>query len=147
MIAGTVPFDGDDVTVLARHLTLPPPPLSSPIAPEKLTLAVRSFVAKLLAKRADARPASAEAAVVELDEAVASIGSVDVTALKTGATIIAAGSLPPLPEPRGTLQQKTAKLAAFARSYGLTTQQLVFAFAVAFCLVVLVLAVAISASG
>jgi serine/threonine protein kinase len=145
MIAGAPPFDGDDVTILARHLTLPPPPLSSPLAPDKLTLTVRAFVARLLSKKAEARPASAAAALAELDEAVASIGSVENAALKTGATLIPPGSLPAMPmEKRGTLKQQTAKLAAFARSYGLTPQQLVFAFAVAFGLIVIVLVVAIS---
>lgn len=156
MIAGAPPFDGDDVTVLARHLTLPPPPLSSPIAPEKLTLAVRAFVAKLLAKRPDARPPSAAAALVELEDAVASIGQVDATALRTGATVIPPNSLPPAPlppasksapaEPKTLLQKKTAKLVAFARTYGLTPQQLIFAFAVAFGLILLVLVVAISSA-
>ncbi len=154
MIAGTPPFDGDDVTVLARHLTLPPPPLSSPVAPEKLTLAVRAFVAKLLAKRPDARPISAAAALAELDEAIASIGQVDATSLRTGATVIPPNSLPPVPispgkpasEPKTLLQKKTAKLVSFARSYGLTPQQLIFAFAVAFGLILLVLVVAISSA-
>jgi len=151
MIAGAPPFDGDDVTVLARHLTLPAPPLSSPLAPEKLTPAVRAFVAKLLSKRPDARPSTAEAALTELHEALASIGTVDASSLRTGAILIAKGSLPappiPEPEPRGMIQKRTAKLVAFARSYGLTPSQLVFAFAVAFGLILLVLVVAISASG
>ncbi len=149
MIAGAVPFDGDDVTILARHLTLPPPPMSSPIAPEKLTLAVRAFVAKLLSKKPDGRPASAAAALVELDEAVASMGKVDATQLRTGATLVPPGSLPSAPtdaSPRSAMQKRTAKLVAFARTYGLTPQQLVFAFAVAFGLILLVLAVAITAS-
>jgi len=148
MIAGAVPFDGDDdVTILARHMTLPPPPLSSPLAPEKLTFAVRAFVAKLLAKRPDVRPASAVAALAELDDAIASVGEVNATALRTGATLIPPGLLSGPAEPQGMLKKKTAKLVAFARSYGLTPQQLVFAFAVAFGLILLVLAVAITAAG
>jgi len=163
MISGSVPFDGDDLTVLARHLTLPPPPLSSPVAPFALTLALRSFVARLLAKKRDGRPASADAALTELDEALATIDSagVESMALRTGATRVPAGSLPappiskvslvktsePVAAKRSYIQRKTAKLVAFAQSYGLTPQQLVFGFAVAFGLIVLVMVVAITAGG
>lgn len=158
MIAGMVPFDGDDLTVLARHLTLAPPPLSSPVAPFALTLAVRSFVARLLAKKREQRPVSAEAAMQELDEALASIekANIENVALRTGATRVPQGSLPAPPLPKNAappakqksfIQRKTAKLVAFAQSYGLTPQQLVFGFAVAFGLIILVMVVAITAGG
>ena len=53
----------------------------------------------------------------ELDEALATIGEVDATALRTGSTVIPPGARPAPPTaPRGTLQNKTAKLVAFARS-------------------------------
>ncbi len=150
MIAGAPPFHGDDITVLARHLTLPPPPISSPISPETLTLAVRAFSARLLAKNPDARFASAEDAIVALDaalEAVQADKPIE-SGLRTGATLIPKGSLPPSPvsESATPLQKKTAKLAAFARSYGLTPSQLVFAFAVAIGLVLIVTAVAMATS-
>ncbi|MBI2393399.1 MAG: serine/threonine protein kinase [Deltaproteobacteria bacterium] len=157
MIAGVPPFDGDDVTVLARHLTLPPPPLSSPIAPDALTLAVRAFVARLLAKKVDGRPASAELAIAEVDEALASIGDgLEARALRTGGTHVPKGSLPAPPKnaspaapsaPQTFVQRKTAKLTAFARSYGLTPQQLIFAFVVAFGFILIVMAVAIGSAG
>lgn len=141
MITGAPPFDGDDVTVLSKHITTPPPPLSSPIKPELLTLAVRAFVARLLAKRAEGRYASAAAAIEGLDEAASTMGE---RPLHTGSLAVLSQP-PPISNPNHTvIQKKTAKFVAFAKSYGLTPQQLIFAFAVAFALLLVVTVVAIS---
>ena len=143
MIAGAPPFDGDDVTVLSNHITLPPPPLSSPSNPELLTLGVRAFVARLLAKKPEGRYLSAELAVEAVDELLATI----VTEHPMNTSAMAALSRPaPAPSTTRTsaFQRKTAKLVAFAKSYGLTPQQLVFAFAVAFALILVVTDVAMT---
>jgi eukaryotic-like serine/threonine-protein kinase len=150
MVAGSPPFHGDDITVLARHLTLPAPPISSPVAPESLTLAVRAFVARLLAKNPDARFATADDALAALDESLAAMHQDKPieSGMRTGATLIPKGSLPPAPLPSTAtpLQKKTAKLVAFARSYGLTPPQLLFAFAVAIGLILVVTVVAMATS-
>jgi serine/threonine-protein kinase len=160
-IAGAPPFDGEEVTVLAKHLQTPPPPLTSPVAPEALTLAVRALVARLLAKDPSARPAGAREALAEIEEGIASIGQAHIESmtLRTGGTYVPAGSLPvpppraavapraqaaATPSPQGFVKHKTAKLAALAKSYGLSQQQLVFAFAVAFGMLAIVLVVALS---
>jgi eukaryotic-like serine/threonine-protein kinase len=142
MIAGAPPFDGDDVTVLSKHITLVPPPLSSPIKPEVLTLAVRAFVARLLAKKPDGRFSHAAAAIEALDEAIGTIATE--RPLHTGSLAVLSMP-PPRSDPTHTpLQKKTAKFVAFAKSYGLTPQQLLFAFAVAFALIIVVTVVALS---
>jgi serine/threonine-protein kinase len=160
-ITGVPPFDGEDVTIMSKHLQQSPPSLTSPVAPDALTLAVRACVARLLSKDPSARPQSAAAAIAEIDEAIASIGQAHLESmtLRTGGTYVPAGSLPapPMPKskqarnvdqkvqvaPGGFVKRRTAKLAAFARSYGLSTQQLLFAFAVAFGLITIVMFVAL----
>jgi serine/threonine-protein kinase len=158
MIAGAPPFDGDDLSILAQHLGDPPPALSSPVAPEALTLALRAFVARLMAKNREARPASAIAAIAELDDAAASIASslrhLETASLRTGALAIPLGTLPPRPTAARTtpaktaqrtlsiVRRKTARMVAFARSYGLEPRQLLLGFAVAFALILLFAVVA-----
>ncbi len=162
MIVGVPPFDGDDLTILSKHLRIPAPALTSPVAADQVTLAVRAFAARLLAKDAGARP-NAATAIGELDAAYATIGSdaarIESMSLSTGRVIVAAGSLPQprivirppsardVAAPSQTLvQRKTAKLVAFARSYGLAPRQLIFGFAVAFGLILLVMVVAITSA-
>lgn len=122
-------------------------------------LDVRSLVARLLAKKLDQRPSSADAAIVEIDDAIASLANagLESMALRTGATLVPKGSLPApampsarpmpaVPARRSYVERKTARLVAFAQSYGLTPQQLLFGFAIAFGLVALVMVVAMSGS-
>ena len=66
LLTGRVPFGGDAVAVLMRHINERPPPVreAAPDVPEALS----DWVARLLAKDPAARPASAAAAAEELDE-------------------------------------------------------------------------------
>ncbi len=59
MISGRPPFLGADAEVLTRHMYAPPPPLRSQGAP--LPASLEALVARLLDKRADARPTALEA--------------------------------------------------------------------------------------
>ena len=66
MLAGRLPFVSEDVrAILQMHITEPPPPLPSSVAP-----ALQRFVARLLEKDREQRPPSAAAARAELDAIV-----------------------------------------------------------------------------
>ncbi len=139
-IAGAPPFDGDDLTVLAKHVTVPAPPLTSPFAADALVPALRGFVSKLLAKAPQARPASARAAILELDQALARIDEHRAAAHALAPPVRSASA----PASSASSAKPTGRLRAWARSYGLEPHQLVYAFAVALGLVVLVIAVALA---
>jgi len=89
MIAGAPPFDGNSIMVLAAHVNTPPPALTSPRG-DVLSEDARQFVARLLAKVADERPADARAAIAELDAARATLVSFDQIELGTNATVMGA---------------------------------------------------------
>jgi serine/threonine-protein kinase len=72
MISGRPPFVGSAFEVLAAHVSTPSPPLGGP-APRSITREVNELVAELLAKRPDARPADAKAAIALVDRALASL--------------------------------------------------------------------------
>jgi len=62
MLAGETPFHDDDLmALLARQMTAPPPPLPASVPP-----ALRAVVDRLLAKRPEERPPSADAVVAAL---------------------------------------------------------------------------------
>jgi tRNA A-37 threonylcarbamoyl transferase component Bud32 len=63
MLAGKLPFDGDDLVVLiTKHVTEPPPPLSANVPAQ-----VRDLVLKLLAKKPEERVQSAASLVEHID--------------------------------------------------------------------------------
>jgi len=113
MIAGTPPFDGDGIMILAAHVNQPPPPLTSPHG-DVLSDDVRQFVARLLAKVADARPTDARTAIAELDAARATLVSFEYDGA-TNATVMGAASSVTVQTTAGTFARSTAA-ATFAGS-------------------------------
>ncbi|HZJ66333.1 MAG TPA: serine/threonine-protein kinase [Kofleriaceae bacterium] len=71
LVTGAPPFDGSGFEVLLAHLGRPAPRASdrNPAVPES----VDRLIAHLMAKRPDDRPASADAVVALLDDAIASL--------------------------------------------------------------------------
>jgi eukaryotic-like serine/threonine-protein kinase len=71
LVTATTPFDGSGFEVLLAHLGRLPPPASerNPAVPGS----VDQVIARLMAKRPEDRPASADAVVAMLDEAIAAL--------------------------------------------------------------------------
>ncbi len=158
MITGRPPFDGDGILVLARHVNDVPPPLVSPLDPNGVSNDLASFVGRLLAKKADARPESAHQAIAEIDLARSSLAAFPVATLPTGlhrgapdpsaVAQTVAGTPSPLPPPvmqtrLGPLAWVEARLAPLARRAGVPARHLVFALGGVTALFLLLLTIVI----
>ncbi len=172
MIAGAPPFDGEGVVILAKHVHEPPPPLVSPIGAD-VSPDLAAFVARLLAKAPDARPADAQAAIAELDQARASLARFErlsilgggataptfagtASPLSAAPTMLGPAATPTPPPtaiangprtPPGPLDPVFALLEPTAKRLGVTARMLLVAVSAAFgLLVILVFTIAIVAS-
>ena len=95
MLAGVVPFDGDDlVKVLRQHIVEPPPPL-----PEHVPNELRAIVDRLLAKDRADRFEDAAALVQELEAYQPAQGSSTSASLGATASRSTVPSLPPVTDP------------------------------------------------
>jgi serine/threonine protein kinase len=84
MIVGAPPFDGDGIVILAKHVNDPPPPIDRAIAPAE----VEAFVHRLLAKKANERPADAAAAIAELEVARRAMSAFSPAEIATSPTVM-----------------------------------------------------------
>jgi hypothetical protein len=119
LVTATTPFDGSGFEVLLAHLGRPPPRASrrNPAVPE----AVDRLIVQLMQKKPDDRPASADAVVALLDEALAALGDRRASGIRRRSRAKtrpepadSAVDMPPRPRSRGWLA--VGALAALALS-------------------------------
>jgi serine/threonine-protein kinase len=137
MIAGTPPFEGDPIIVIAKHVNEAPPPLRSPLGDAALTTEVRALVDGLLAKERDGRPADAAAAIALLDAAAASLPD-DRQATMLGDPL-AASPKPPWAREKSALDRAHDALRPYAVKLGVKVEHLFYAVAGAAAMLVLIL--------
>jgi serine/threonine-protein kinase len=78
LLSGRAPFPGkNDIEILHGHLKQPAPPLRTMLGCEQLPAEIEAFVARLLAKSPDERPADSDAALAELRNLAAALVSAD----------------------------------------------------------------------
>jgi len=164
MITGKPPFDGDGIIILARHVNDAPPPLVSPLDPNGVSIDLASYVGRLLAKKADDRPESAQQAIAELDLARSSLAAFPASTLPTGlhrgavqanaATIAGAAATvvgspaPPSVAPKtspllAARDKLEARLSPLAKRAGVPARHLLFALSGAAALFLLLLTIVI----
>jgi len=98
LVTGDTPFDGSGFEVLLAHLNHPIPRASerNPEVPD----AVDQIIARLMAKKPDERPASADAVVAMLDDAIAELTGAERAPARSRVTRRArAATARPRPEP------------------------------------------------
>jgi serine/threonine-protein kinase len=74
MLTGEVPFSGDLLELLTKHVTAPVPPMSERNPEVKIPPPIEAIVRKLLEKEADSRYPSARALVDAIDQVVLELG-------------------------------------------------------------------------
>jgi eukaryotic-like serine/threonine-protein kinase len=137
MLTGKVPFDGDGVVILAKHVNDPPPPIDPSIAPREL----QDFVHKLMAKDPADRPADGVAAIAELERARASLTGFTPAVIATSPTVMGEqasivsvaptllGEASPTPPPVGLKTRALERLQPLAKRTGVEARYLAIAIA------------------
>jgi serine/threonine-protein kinase len=118
MLTGEVPFSGDLLELLTKHVTAPVPPMAERNREVNIPPQIEAIVRKLLEKEADSRYQSARALVDAIDQAVVELGIEVPWAAPTSAARIALAApasvvvKPPSPSHDDDVLAKTMHVSA-----------------------------------